>query len=367
MFLNKQTYYISFFLFCFYAHVVDAQITISGYIRDKTSGESLIGASVYELTTLYGTTTNSYGFYTLTIPRQDSLVLNYSYIGYRDTCVIISFGMQEVKKDILLLRGVSLRTIEIKASSESSKRIEEKNETSLIEIPIEVIKDLPNIGGEADIIKAFQLMPGISSAGEANANMLVRGGSPDQNMMLLDGVPLYYVSHLGGYASIFNSDAINNAVLIKGAFPARYGGRLSSIVDITMKEGNLNSYSGNITIAPLSSRLSFEGPLIKEKSSFIISVRRSMLDIITRPLSKIILNGTNLGYSFYDFNFKINHIINPRNRIFFSFYSGNDIISVKTKNESLTNPIKIKSGIDWGNKLAAFRWNHLFSNKISGI
>ncbi len=277
-------------------------IVLSGYVSDQKTGENLIGANVVDLLTGRGTTTNNYGFYSLELPGNDSLVISVSYIGYNPILETIS-GDITIRKNFRLIPGLLLDSVLVTAKMEIP--IENRSEMSIFSIPVQQINNLPSIGGEADFLKAIQLMPGVRSGNEGSSDFYVRGGSPDQNLMLLDGVPVYYVNHLGGFVSTFNTDAISSVKLVKGGFPARYGSRLSSVLDVRMKDGNYKEFSGIGTIGMVVSKVMAEGPLKTDTSSYMISFRRFMYDIISRPLSKLFFDGIELGYYFYDFNSKL--------------------------------------------------------------
>ena len=254
-----------------------------------------------------------------------------------------------------------------------------KTQTSMIEVPIEQIKTIPALLGEVDIIKAIQLLPGVQSS-EGTSGLYVRGGGPDQNLILLDGVPVYNASHLFGFFSVFNSDAINSTKLVKGGFPARYGGRLSSVIDIKMKEGNMKKFHGQGSIGLISSKLSLEGPIIKDKTSFIVSARRTYLDVIARPFVRAYQrnqaakgNGNegssnNGGYYFYDLNGKINHKISEKHRLYFSHYMGRDRAFLDAIDnysyDTVVGVDTINSQLGWGNVISALRWNYMPSNKM---
>jgi TonB-dependent Receptor Plug Domain/CarboxypepD_reg-like domain len=351
------------FLFFYFAATIfsaKAQSSVlSGFVIDKKTGEALVGASVLDVKSKAYAVCNSYGFFSLSLPSNDSVDIRASYIGYslEDTSIFMNKNIQITLK---LISGFTLN--EVTVSSE--KRIEQKTEISVIELHADQIKSIPAIGGESDVMKVLQLMPGVQSGSEGSSGLYVRGGSPDQNLIIMDDVPLYNVNHLGGFVSIFNSDALLSVKLIKGGFPARYGGRLSSVLDIRMKEGNNQNYVVQGGIGIVSSRLSVEGPIGK-KTSFIVSGRRFLLDLLSRPISKLAFNGVALGYYFYDSNIKINHRISEKDRIFFSFYQGNDKILVKVqhKNQGQQND-KFSSKITWGNMLYALRWNHVFNPKL---
>lgn len=324
-------------------------VTISGYINDGTTGEPIIGATVFDLSSLQGTISNTYGFYSLTIKSCDSATLEISHLGYKKKKLKIACNESEL--NIHLIPGVTLQKVTV--SARKGKSVVQSAETGIIRLPIRDIKILPNLFGEVDIIKAYQLTPGVQSGGGGKSELYVRGGSPDQNLIMLDGVPLYYIAHFGGFFSIFNSDAISKVKLIKGGFPARYGSRLSSILDVRMREGNVKDYTTSGTVGLLSSKLSFEGPIKKDTSSFLLSARKNIL-----PVFKLFDSG--LGYNFYDLNAKFNYKFSSRNKILFSFYKGDDILKQKSNNLISER----KNTIQWGNTLTAIRWNHVFNKKL---
>ena len=242
--------------------------------------------------------------------------------------------------------------------------IVEKTETSVIEVPIEQIKTIPALLGEVDIIKAIQLLPGVQSS-EGTSGFYVRGGGPDQNLILLDGVPVYNASHLGGIFSVFNADAIKSVRLTKGGFPARFGGRLSSVLQIDMKEGNSKEFKGDATIGLISSKFTFEGPIIKDKTSFIISARRTYVDLIVSPF---LPSTTDLTLYFYDLNAKINHKLSKKDRIYLSAYTGKDKLGIDYSDSSIdqisNGQNSLNFGLGYGNLTSTLRWNHLFSDKL---
>ena len=335
------------------------KFTISGYIEDAAAGEKLIAANIFDANSASGNTTNTYGFYSLTLPK-DSVFLSYSYIGYKSQ--LINFKL--IKDTVINIRLYSEATIEeIEVVSERLERIEESSQMSVIDIPVKQIKKIPALLGEVDVLKTLQLLPGVQSGGEGQTGLYVRGGSPDQNLVLLDGVPIYNVSHLLGIFSVFNADAIKNVTLTKGGFPARYGGRLSSVLEINMKEGNMQEFHGEGSISLISSKLTLEGPIIKDKTSFLISGRRTYADLVFKPILK---NSQPEGQEidpklyFYDLNAKIQHKINDKHRLFLSLYSGQDIFY-----NTYTEPDLVsEGGIDWGNQIAALRWNWEINNKL---
>ena len=333
---------------------------INGYIRDASTSEFLINATILDEYSGKGTLSNNFGFFSLKLPA-DTVQLRISYSGFTPYKMkFVLDGDTTLKVD---LESLTLNAVDIVA--EELEREVDESQMSAVVIPIDQIKKMPALLGEVDVIKAIQLMPGVQSGSEGSTGMYVRGGGPDQNLILLDGVPLYYVSHLGGFFSVFNADALSSVKLYKGGFPARYGGRLSSILDIRMKEGNLNEFQGEGSIGIISSKLSLQGPIKKGKSSFIISGRRTYLDLLTRPISKIASEGNvSAGYFFYDLNGKVNYIFSDKDRLYFSFYLGNDKFSGNGKDAYDNYEDEFKLGLGWGNKVGSLRWNHVWSNNL---
>lgn len=350
---------LSFFLFNLHAQ----RVTISGYVRDAESGETLIGANIYDPQKQVGTSTNGYGFYSLTITA-DSAHLIFSYVGYEPHKVLLPLQQDTVIQ--VHLRNVLLG--EVIVSAERTEKIQESSRMGTFDIPLYQIKKMPAMMGEADVIKVLQLLPGVHGGSEGSSGLYVRGGGPDQNLILLDGVPVYNASHLYGFFSTFNADAINHVELVKGGFPARYGGRLSSVVDISMKEGNSNKFHGKLSLGLVASKMEVEGPIKKERTSFIVSARRSNLNLLKSSLFNQSDVGIANNYFFYDLNAKINHKINDRNRIYVSFYKGADKAGSETiasySDINFNSISKSNSGIIWGNEISAFRWNHIFSKKL---
>lgn len=365
--LNHALNYLVFsILFLFFAsNSVAQKYTISGFVYDESSGEALIGASIYDKKTYQGTATNNYGFFSITLPS-DSIQLVVSYVGYtsyENTLLL--------KKDLVirvnLKSAFNLKEIEVVA--DKVDRIEERTQMSTITLPVEQIKKLPAFMGEVDVLKALQLLPGVQSGTEGSSGLYVRGGSPDQNLILLDGVPVYNVSHLFGFFSVFNADAINNVQLIKGGFPARYGGRLSSVLEINMKEGNMKEFHGEGSVGIIASKLTLEGPIVKDKASFIVSGRRTYIDILAQPFIIAQSDGNvNAGYYFYDLNGKVNYRISDKDRLYLSAYMGNDkfYFSEKYKHSDGNTQYEEKYGgrLKWGNITSVLRWNHQFNNKL---
>ena len=340
--------------------------TVSGYVTDAASGEKLIGARVFDPVRKVGAISNSYGFYSVTL-EGDSVDLVCQYIGYQPAATKLGLVKDSTVHFGLTLEGIEVETVEITDAVDISSQ----SQMSSIDVPIETIKSLPALMGEVDLIRAIQLLPGVKSGNEGSTGMYVRGGGPDQNLILLDGVPVYNVSHLFGFFSVFPADAISNVNLVKGGFPARYGGRLSSVLDISLKEGNMQEFHGEAGIGVVSSKLTLEGPIQKGKTSFMVSARRTYIDVLAQPLIMATTDGTTRGgYYFYDFVGKVNHRFSDRDRLFLSFYGGRDKVYFKEKREEIVQGTDYSSttGFDlgWGNKISSLRWNHLFNNKLFG-
>ncbi len=352
------------FLFFFSQSAIAQKFTISGYVKDKATGEALIGANIYNKADFSGTTSNNYGFYSITLPK-DSVTLVVSFVGYKPIEAKI-FLDKNTEFNVGLSGSLELKEVVITAEEE----IQQRTQMSTITIPIKQIKSLPALMGEVDVLKVLQLLPGVQSGTEGSSGIYVRGGGPDQNLILLDGVPIYNASHLFGFFSVFNADAINNVDLIKGGFPARYGGRLSSVIDISMKEGNNQEFKGAASIGLISSKLTLEGPIKKsENTTYILSGRRTYIDILARPFIKAQSGGDETGgYYFYDLNAKINHKFSNSDRLYLSGYFGNDKAYAKSKYDYTDNnkqtEYKDQFGLQWGNIITAARWNHLFNPKL---
>jgi len=349
-----------------------AGITISGYISDEETGETLINATVYDSISGKGAVSNLYGFYTLTLP-EGPVHLIYSYLGYKPQRFAF-WADSDRQLTVRLQSGAELEEVVVSGRQHKEFGVL-GTQMSAVEIPVAQIKNVPSLLGENDVIKALQLLPGVQSGSEGSAGLYVRGGGPDENLLLLDGVPVYNVNHMFGFFSVFNADAIKNVTLYKGNFPARFGGRLSSVVDIRMNDGNDKSYHGNVSVGLISSKFNFEGPIVREKTSFNLSFRRTYADLLLQPILQATKRGMDeldklsAGYYFYDFNAKINHKFSDRDRLYLSFYSGDDAIYAKVRNkytESKTYKSTSAIGLDWawGNLIAALRWNHIINSKM---
>ncbi|MCQ2294789.1 MAG: TonB-dependent receptor [Bacteroidales bacterium] len=343
-----------------------AQHTVSGTITDRNTGETLIGATVYDTVSKKGTVTNQHGRYTLTL-KDKRAVLRFSFVGYEPQFVAADMS-QNQRFDIQLYGTTTLA--EVRIVGQKTEHVE-SSQTSLIEIPVEQVKAVPVLFGETDIIKAVQLLPGVQSGSEGTSGMYVRGGGPDENLFLLDGVPMYNVNHLGGFFSAFNSDAVKNISLYKGSFPAHFSSRLSSVLDITTNNGNDKEYHGGLSIGAISAKFNFEGPIIKEKTTFSISGRRTYADALLQPIIALattmegITEKVNAGYYFYDLNAKVTHKFNDRSRLYASYYMGDDRIYARMQSGfSYTTREYLKMGYNWGNIVGSLRWNYELNPKL---
>jgi len=323
--------------------------TLSGTIKDDSNGEDLIGVTIFvkELPGT-GTVTNVYGFYSLTLPKGD-YTIQYSYVGFQTQEFKLSFT-ENIKKNLELSSGsTKLQTFELTAEEEDENV--RSSEMSVSKIDIKEIESIPVLFGEKDVMKTIQLLPGVKSGGEGNAGFFVRGGSADQNLILLDEAPVYNASHLLGFFSVFNSDAIKDLKLYKGGMPSEYGGRLSSVLDIKMKEGNSKKLSATGGIGLISSKLTIEAPIVKDKGSFIISGRRTYADMFLKLSSNEDRRNTSLY--FYDLNLKANYRLSEKDRLFLSGYFGKDNLGYSDRFK-----------FNWGNATTTLRWNHLFNDKL---
>lgn len=339
------------------------KIIINGYVIDKKSGEAIIGVNIYDSNLKVGCTTNKFGYYSLIINKNVNYNFQYSSIGYYSKNYIVKLIADTVLNVELNDATTSLSEVIVNGQ----RSIEEKAEIGKLNIPLSTIKTLPSITGEPDILKAYQLMPGVQMGSENNNGLFVRGGSPDQNLFLLDDVPLYNVSHLGGFFSVFDPSMVKTVDLYKGGFPARYGGRISSVVDVRNKEGNLYDTKGEIAVGLISSKFFIEGPIKKGESSYAFSYRNCNFGIYSY-LYKLIQNSSSLsGYYFNDINFKANLKMSQSDRLFLSFYMGEDNIYSKDKDVEVKSTNTEYSGfseLKWGNTAASIRWLHLLKNGI---
>ncbi len=324
-------------------------------MQEEKTGENLIGVSIYDKNSKKGTTSNQYGFYSITLDEGTYKIV-YSFIGLNTITKDINLD-KNIRLNISLSEE-SILADEVVISSERQDKNIESSDMGQAKLKVENIKQLPVILGEVDVIKSAQLLPGIQSGGEGNSGLYVRGGGPDQNLILLDEAVVYNAAHLFGFFSVFNADAIKDINIIKGGMPAEYGGRLSSVLDISMKDGNNKEYEADGGIGLLSSRLTLQGPIQKNKSSFIISGRRTYVDVLSKPFMKEdnAFNGS--GYYFYDLTTKVNYRLSDKDRLFLSGYFGRDVFSFMNSD----NGIGIQ--IPWGNATTSLRWNHLFNDRL---
>lgn len=349
-------YYLSLLVSLIGSNLLAQNHTISGVVKDASSGETLIGANVYVGDGSTGTITNEYGFYSLTLP-QDTVLITFSYIGFEPT--IFKFYLD---KDTTL--GVELsdgKTItEVVVSANSNREKLNSTQMGVEEVSVKEAKEIAAIFGEVDIIKVLQLKPGVQSGTEGSSGVYVRGGGADQNFFVLDEAPIYNPSHLFGFFSTFNADAVKNVKLYKAGFPAQYGGKLSSVIDVRMREGNRKKIQLSGGIGLISSRLTVEGPLVKDKGAFIVSGRRTYVDIITSIINEAEKDNPNWrqipDYSFYDINVKLNYDISDKDRIFLSGYFGRDVFLFKSNT--------INFNFNWGNIAGTLRWNRTISPKL---
>lgn len=329
--------------------------TLSGYVRDSVTGETVIGASVSVNELSRTVSTNQYGYYSITL-EEGEYSLSVSHVSYFTQSPRISLT-ENRKLDFLLIPKSSAISEVVVFSRKRDENVRNA-QMGKIDLSVEQIKNIPAFMGEVDILKTIQLLPGVRNAGEGNAGFYVRGGGPDQNLIMLDDAVVYNTGHLFGFFSIFNSDAIKNTALIKGGMPAQYGGRLSSVLDIAMKDGNSNDYSAEGGIGLIASRLSVQGPIQKDKSSFIISGRRTYVDALARPFINKESDFYGSGYYFYDVNAKVNYRFSSKDRLYLSGYFGRDVFTFNNKQRSF------KADIPWGNSTATLRWNHVFGPKL---
>ena len=323
-------------------------VTLSGYLKNKANGEALIGATVYIPELKTGVITNSYGFYSISVAPGNYSV-NFSFIGYQTQSP--SINLASSKQFNVMLEEETKQIDEVVVTGEKKNRNVENLQMSMEKVQVKMIKKLPSFMGEIDIIKSITLLPGIQNGGEGSSGLYVRGGGPDENLMILDEAPVYNASHLLGFFSVFNSDAINDVQVYKGGIPAEYGGKASSVIDIRMKDGNSQQLGMSGGIGNISSRLTVEAPIIKDKWSFIISGRRTYADYLGKLVGIEQLKENQLY--FYDLNLKTNVQINAKNRIYLSAYTGDDYFKV---GESIY--------MKWGNLTSTARWNHLFTDKL---
>lgn len=331
-----------------------SRFTISGYVTEKGSRENLPGVIIHQPSTGKATTSNAYGFYSITLPEADTVELVFSSIGYNPVLKKVPLRKnQELSIDLQSQAQIE----EVQVSTSKIEAISENVQMSVIDIPVQKVKDIPALLGEKDVLKVLQLMPGVQKGSEGSSGFYVRGGGPDQNLIILDDATVYNAFHLFGFFSLFNGDALKSVELTKGGFPARYGGRLSAVLDMQMKDGNKEKIRGEVGIGLISSRITIEGPIIKDKCSFLISGRRTYIDALIAPYMN---QDRKVGYYFYDLNAKLNYVLSNKDRLYLSGYFGKDKFYAKFKDDFFST----KAGLGWGNATATARWNHLFNSRL---
>tara|TARA_Y100000385_G_scaffold291590_1_gene370501 strand:+ start:9195 stop:11081 length:1887 start_codon:yes stop_codon:yes gene_type:complete len=346
--------------------IVDKKVRVSGYVEDKSSGERIVYANVFTDDYKIGTYTNEYGYFALDVPAGENVIL-FSYLGYdkvirylnvhADTTLTATLNSNILLNEVIIIAEVPKKARQMEISDK---------------IPIEKIQNLPTLAGEPDIIRLATLRPGVVTSSDGLGGIAIRGGSADQNLILYDGVPVYNTGHALGIFSIFKSTVVKSANIIKGGFPARYGGRLSSVLDVRTREGNNKEFAGDVSISPITARATLEGPIKKDKSSFIISARRTIVDPWLKPISEFQFELSDefgsINYYFYDLSAKVNLEIGENDHVYFSGHLSKDDFFSQTSSTNETDNQRIsesdRTNWNWGNDLGTIRWNHLFSNKV---
>ncbi|HEX8549155.1 MAG TPA: TonB-dependent receptor [Cytophagaceae bacterium] len=344
------------FFFSLVGFSQDKRFTISGYLREKGSRESIPGALVSVPTLNTGTSTNAYGFYSITLPEVDSITLVFTMTGYKVTPYKTALR-SNINFDLDLEPETEEMEQVVIEGERPQEKLSENVQMSAIDIPIQQIKSIPAFLGEKDVMKVIQLMPGVQKGSEGSSGIYVRGGGPDQNLIILDDAVVYNANHLFGFFSLFNGSALKSVELYKGGFPARYGGRLSSVIEMNMKDGNKEKLSGEVGIGLIASRFTMEGPLKKGKSSFLVSGRRTYIDLLIMPFLPKDSKG---GYYFYDLNAKLHFDLNRKNKLYLSGYFGRDKFYLKYKDDQNSS----EAAIFWGNATTTARLNHLWTDRL---
>lgn len=342
---------------------------LQGIVVDVTNGEPLPEATIYEPKLELGAITNDGGYFSLTVNTQDTITLYCRYVGYKTETVLWTPGVKDSILRIEMQSGNALDIVEVTAPSVSNSLPRGLN---LLQLSVKELKTLPAFFGETDALKSFQLLPGIQTGSEGTSGLYVRGGSPDQNLYLMDNMPLYNVNHLGGFLSVFDVNTIKSIQVLKGGFPAKYSGRLSSVIDVKLKEGNQNEAHKQYSIGILSSKLSLEGPLNDGKTTYILSLRRSLIDLFTRLGPLLSSDNSSVGYTLLDGTSKLTHRLSDRDKLFISFYGGYDHFFIRQKEDIEASGLQDPTAIDalnrirWGNTLGVLRWNRLLSDRFYG-
>jgi hypothetical protein len=357
-FFKDQSYksYCTFLIFLFsLTSNSQNKFTLSGYVKDSLTGETLIGATLSIKGKNKGVSSNAYGFYSITLERGE-YQFEFSFVGYQARQFSLRLENNQELNVFMPPRTINSQEVIVYAK----KRDENVKNPQMgkFDLSMARVKSLPVLLGEVDLLKTLQLLPGIRNAGEGNTGLYVRGGGPDQNLIILDDAVVYNTGHLFGFFSVFNSDAIKNVSLIKGGMPAQYGGRLSSVLDIAMKDGNSNKFQADGGIGLISSRISLQGPIKKDRASFIVSARRTYVDVLAKPFIPKSSQFFGSGYFFYDLNTKVNYRISENDRLYLSGYFGKDVFDFRNSRRSFS------ANIPWGNGTATLRWNHVFNQKL---
>ena len=337
------------------------KVTVSGYVQDAHSSETLLGAVIQNKTSNVGTTTNSYGFYTLTLSSGE-VRLNCSYVGYRNEEVTLQLDRDTVI-NFRLTPSAELPEVVVASSKDNAGIL--ATGMGITDIPVSQIAHTPALLGETDVIRTLQMLPGVQTGTEGTAGFYVRGGNGDENLILLDGTPVYKIDHMFGFFSVFTPEALKKVTFYKSSYPARYNGRLSSVVDVRTKDGDMRNFHGSASLGLLTSRMQIEGPIVKDRTSFNFSGRTTYMKWLASPLMN---DDERFGYQFYDLNLKINHRFSDTDRLFVSAYRGRDVLDQDYKDNynSYNSMYKSKYGgdIQWGNSIVSFRWNHIFNNQL---
>ena len=357
--MNKKISFCIFLLFLSCIVIAQRNYTISGYVKDASNGEALPIATVYTKENMKGTITNTYGFYSLTVP-QGEYTLEATFVGYEKYSVSINLN-ENIRHNIELV-PISYQMEGVVISAARGDANISTTEMGTTEIRVESIRRTPSFFGEADLIKTIQLLPGVQSAGEGSSGYYVRGGGIDQNLILLDEAVVYNAGHLFGFFSIFNADAIRSAEMIKAGMPANYGGRLASVLNVSMKEGNMKKYETEGGVGLIFARLNVQGPIVKNKASFLITARRTYIDALIQPFLKKDSPAKGLRLFFYDINGKLNWRINDKHHVFLSAYHGKDVYGFKTMRDSTESDMFAE--FSWSNTSASMRWNYNINSKL---
>lgn len=352
--MYKNIFFIFLLLF-FSSSVLYAQVNFSGYVRDASTKENLIGATVWNSTASSGAATNTQGYFNVRVHENDTILI--SYVGYNSK-KIVAKSANELEEFLLQPSYESLKVVNVTASYLAPQNMHR--------LKPQEIASIPSIGAVNDVIKAVQTYPGFNAQNEGSSQLVVRGGRPGENMYMIDEIPIIYVNHLGGFLSVFNSDIINSVDLYKEGFPARYGGKLSSIVGITQREGHANKFERRFTLGPMFGSMVVGGPIKSDKLTYIVSVRKTFFDgLMALGTTLSAANTFTLAYGFHDINSKITYKPNLKNTLSLSLYQGDDYINYWTRFESDGFAARGRRQTTWGNWLIAARWRKLYSNKLS--